>query len=1065
MEMKAEIRICREFAEEMLLKADGLDIKRNLLHKYLALEIYSRWFMESKMQVFESWFAYFKDIEEKYGHKDSLILADYAASFAEKDKDILLIIECERLEERMLPGIREFAAETCEYLGRAQWSGRIERFLPSSQEQIRKQRNNTEKPIELKCLHEEFYIHAQNSPKAIALIWYEENQRKVMNYGELREKSLKVAAELAGQGVKEGDLVGISLGKGVEQILAVYGVLALGGAYVPIGIQQPFERKTKIMETGSISYILTDDKGFREFEKEEQINPIHVSACLNNEASVKEPFLTGTDKTAYVIFTSGTTGTPKGVVISHRAAYNTIYDVREKFSVTKNSRGITISELDFDLSVFDILGILSAGGAVVVVDEENKKEAAFWKRAIIENEVTVWNSVPALFEMLMTACESDSTELPLKSVLLSGDWIKLDLLDKLRAHTKECRFISLGGATEAAIWSNYYEVERIKNDWCSIPYGMPLGNQKWRIVNASELDCPDYVSGELWIGGAGVADCYLNDYELTGDKFVKYEGERWYRTGDLARYDSEGIVEFLGRMDSQVKLNGYRIELGEIENTTKKFPQIADGIAGIVEEEQKKYLGMVVVPDINTKITTNIDCSADDYGYDDSCLKERMIIIGNYLGHLCSTYEQALKERKGNFEILGFWKNWLEKNTQTEQNADFKILLENVSPKGTKLIEILARYTGLIEQVLRGKERASKLIEYKELSPEFWSLEGEDTQFFMEKILAEKTFKKPKVRVAILGGRSGEIILKYLSDLREEPEVTLFERSYGMLDAAREKLQESELEISYCVIEDGVLTQEQLFAFDAVIAVNDLHTYWNPSEGIRLASMLLQNGGKLFAIEYEEMDPVGVLISGILENGFKRKRFGGRERTTLLTKEEWIREFAVSSFGDVRIIQRGNLGAMLFQAEASSGHCKWKEETFKEYLRDELPSYMIPEKIILASQVRFSKNGKVDRKETLRLLRKSGKASQIEMELQGTEKEIAEIWKEILQCKIISSNQSFFELGGDSLSATRFLARIKKDYNIEIPLKKVFEAPSLSSVAALVQGETGFSENLLEGEI
>lgn len=200
-----------------------------------------------------------------------------------------------------------------------------------------------------------------------------------------------------------------------------------------------------------------------------------------------------------------------------------------------------------------------------------------------------------LFEMFLLAIGYDYEKVTLKNILLSGDWIKLEIYPKVNKLWPECRFVSLGGATEAAIWSVYYEVHILDEPWTSIPYGRPLANQLLRVVNNKGKDSPVGVPGELWIGGYGVAEGYVNEEKLTQERFVKIDGIRWYKTGDKAQYFQDGNVQFLGRLDDQVKVNGYRIELGEIENVIKRAECIDDAIAMTVETNGKKEIVAAVV--------------------------------------------------------------------------------------------------------------------------------------------------------------------------------------------------------------------------------------------------------------------------------------------------------------------------------------------------------------------------------------------------------------------------------------------------------------------------------------
>ncbi len=182
---------------------------------------------------------------------------------------------------------------------------------------------------------------------------------------------------------------------------------------------------------------------------------------------------------------------------------------------------LALSALHFDLSVYDIFGVLRAGGALVMVMENQRRDPHAWCELIQRHQVTLWNSVPALFDMLLTWCEgfADATPENLRAVMLSGDWIGLDLPARYRAFRPQGQFIAMGGATEASIWSNACEIHDVPAHWRSIPYGFPLTNQRYRVVDEQGRDCPDWVPGELWIGGIGVAEGYFNDPCVASSNF------------------------------------------------------------------------------------------------------------------------------------------------------------------------------------------------------------------------------------------------------------------------------------------------------------------------------------------------------------------------------------------------------------------------------------------------------------------------------------------------------------------------------------------------------------------
>jgi len=442
----------------------------------------------------------------------------------------------------------------------ALWGQAVPAELPPPQRQARDTANATQAPGGSRLLHDGFFAVAAAEPERVAVL----EGDGVLSYGRLARHALQVAALLQERGVRPGDPVAVTVPRGAAQIIAVLGILAAGGCYVPVGEKQPPVRQARIHRIAGIRHVLL---------------PLDLATAAKRLA-LAEPVAVSADCPAYVIFTSGSTGEPKGVEIAHRAAVNTIDDITRRYRVGPSDRVLAVSALDFDLSVYDVFGLLGVGGAVVTVGEEQRRDASAWLGLIRRHGVTVWNSVPVLLDMLLVVAEGDGGGLPLRLALASGDWVGLDLPGRLAAATGgACRMVALGGATEAAIWSNAFEVGSAPPPgWPSIPYGLPLANQCYRVVDPQGRDCPDWVAGELWIGGAGVATGYRGDPELTARRFVQQGGRRWYRTGDLGRYRPDGILEFLGRADHQVKVRGHRIELGEIEAALHALPEIRHAV-------------------------------------------------------------------------------------------------------------------------------------------------------------------------------------------------------------------------------------------------------------------------------------------------------------------------------------------------------------------------------------------------------------------------------------------------------------------------------------------------------
>ncbi|NEQ16484.1 MAG: AMP-binding protein, partial [Moorea sp. SIO3E2] len=267
--------------------------------------------------------------------------------------------------------------------------------------------------------------------------------------------------------------------------------------------------------------------------------------------------------------------------------------------------------------VYDIFGLLAAGGTLVMPAPEAAKDPAHWVELMTTHHVTLWNTVPALMQMLVEYLSEhpDQVTEDLRLALLSGDWIPLNLPTQIQSLWPQGQVVSLGGATEASIWSVYYAITTIEPDWKSVPYGKPLVNQSLHVLNHHLEPCPNWVPGQLYIGGIALAQGYWRDEQKTNASFILHPqtGERLYKTGDLARYLPDGNIEFLGREDFQVKISGYRIELGEIEATLLGHATVKETVVAAVGELQSKQLVAYVVFDSESSDSA----TEDDMGIDE----------------------------------------------------------------------------------------------------------------------------------------------------------------------------------------------------------------------------------------------------------------------------------------------------------------------------------------------------------------------------------------------------------------------------------------------------------------
>ncbi len=498
--------------------------------------------------------------------------------------------------------------------------------------------NDTKTSYEGRCIHELFEEQVKRTPEAVAVVF--EGQQ--LTYHELNQQANQLAHHLKQTGVGPGSLVVVCMERTLEIVPALLGILKAGGAYVPLEPSFPMARIHWILESLRSSCLLTQTSQIPLLRTLEPLPSLRHIICLDKipsaEADVQVEYATlqsarvwtraevdalprenlppqaGLDDLAYIIFTSGSTGKPKGVVETHRPVCNLIDWVNRTCRVNKTDRVLLVASLCFDLSVYDIFGLLAAGGSIQVVSNRDLRDPARLLRFLAEEPVTFWDSAPAALQQLVpfflevTSSDQNNKQSALRLVFLSGDWIPVKLPDQMRAVFPGARIIGLGGATEATVWSNYYPIGLVEPGQVSIPYGKPIQNARYYVLDANYAPCPVGIAGDLYIGGECLSMGYAQEPILTAEKFVPdpfstEPGMRLYRTGDLARFMRDGNIEFLGRNDHQVKIRGFRIELGEIESVLNKHPDVRVSIVVAQgETRSNRRLVAYVVPHQSQKV-------------------------------------------------------------------------------------------------------------------------------------------------------------------------------------------------------------------------------------------------------------------------------------------------------------------------------------------------------------------------------------------------------------------------------------------------------------------------------
>ncbi|GAF10680.1 long-chain-fatty-acid-CoA ligase [Paenibacillus pini JCM 16418] len=516
----------------------------------------------------------------------------------------------------------------------------------------------------------------QRYPHKVAL----SDKQGDITYEELEQRSDLVARYLIQQGFKTEDMAVISVNQDNELILLMIGVIKAGGVYIPVDPNYPMDRISFILkDSGAKFFISSLSNNFQE-ANHVKINPTDLLQQTNLEQINDIHLPSYTSQSGYVIYTSGTSGVPKGVKVSSDNILSLIEATQKEFGLLPNDVWTMFHSSSFDFSVWEMWGSLLTGAKLVVVARETATSLYDFYDLLIEHKVTVLNQTPSSFYALQNI-ESEQRIPRLNSIRLiifGGEALDNTKLKKWfqRYSSSKCRLVNMYGITETTVHVTYQNILKRNLDTISQSIGVPLNGWKISIRDQYEMPCLLGVEGEIWVGGLGLANGYLNREELTTEKFIieKTSGERWYKSGDLGRMKSDGSIDYLGRIDSQVKIRGYRIELDEIKKQIIRISGVHDVVVTVHNpnnnaDEHKQIFAF---------FESNIDYSSNDIK--DILLKE----LPSYM-----IPSKAVRVKKIPLTINGKvdFKKLID-----EQNEPYQS--ESASNSGDDLLEIWCKILG-----------------------------------------------------------------------------------------------------------------------------------------------------------------------------------------------------------------------------------------------------------------------------------------------------------------------------------------------------------------------------------
>lgn len=954
------------------------------------------------------------------------------------------------------------------------WENKLIFDLSSNTKKVRNETNNTEIFYDNKSLIESFFRRYKENPNKIVLIC----DKDKYSYSDLGNIVSAIQEKLIVNDIKEGDKVGVLLEKGVEQIASVIAILSFGSIYVPIDISQPKERIQQIINQADIKLNICQQEIKKITEKDIVID--NYNGVEKNEFRCEK---IDPNATAYCIFTSGSTGIPKGVEMSHAAAMNTIIDVCNKFNVSDNDKILGISNLYFDLSVFDIFATFYVNGTLVIPSETRKKDVSHWYELCMQYHITVYNMVPAQMEIYMAYLQINDLEANTpRLILLSGDWITSNLVKNIRNKFPKTECFGLGGATEGGIWSIYFPMDQIKETDRSLPYGRPLANQRFYILDSDNNPCPNYVIGEICIAGNSLAKGYMNDISLTDNKFQYIDkiNERVYKTGDMGLYRENGVIEFIGRKDTQVKINGYRVELGEIENALRKYGQVENAV--VVKSNNGELLAYVSkrkdsVNISNTEIKQKeifeekfeFSFTKEDFqkwidAADNTALMYILILMKNegifkYSGQkysleyiikqlevqpqyhqLIVRWLEALKDKKIIFEEskMFYTKTMYTDDVAEKAEKEWRKIDKKIKYSDT-LMDYIHESSNQLKNLLTGRKHPNELLfPQGKLDIAYSAYKDNIVNSSINKVLYDEIIeiigsRKNKIKILEIGagvaGCSFELIKKLDS----------YNLEYYFTDVSNfffneaKKLFRQYNWIKYKIYDINKSNWEQEFEnekFDIILCGNVLHNAKNIKKSLDNIKKMLNSTGELFIVE-EVKKRYALMTSMEFEFAEAVNEYiDGRksEESIFINYKEW--EKIIKEMNGGIILSYPNQNHILYPAGQVLMEIRFFEEDnlnieeIKNCLKTQIPEYMIPSKIIEVNEFPMTNNGKIDRKK-ISMNKENAEKNRDKVEyLDDLENRIKEIWCEVIGHNNIKKDDDFYAVGGDSLLIAQTISQM-----------------------------------------
>jgi amino acid adenylation domain-containing protein len=989
------------------------------------------------------------------------------------------------------------------------------------------------------CIHHLVESQAGQTPDRVALI----DESGHLTYAALNHRANLLASVLRRHGVGSEMLMGICLERSLDLIVALLGVLKAGGAYVPLDPGYPRQRLQYMLEHSRVKVLITTRSLSDRLSSAD-----YTAVCLDDEsvfADTEEVVQTNEpspDNLAYVIYTSGSVGVPKGVMITHRSIANRLLWMQAEFPLHSDDVVLQKTAFSFDASIWEIFVPLLCGACLVLARPEGQKDGAYLAEVMAQQQVTILQLVPSMLPIVLEEPRIERCR-ALRRLFCGGEALPGELRNRLRERLPGVVLINLYGPTETSIDATFWNCESELQPPLLMPIGAPLENLRVYLLNGEMGLIPYGVSGDLYVGGVNLARGYIGTPDLTAERFIPdpfspVPGERLYRTGDVARRRWDGVLEFLGRSDQQVKVRGYRIELDEIEATLLQHPTVIEAAVLPKKDRAGQSLVAYVVPH-----TREAGERAD---WQDLQVEHWQKLYDELYAPSPLPADPAFNTVGWNSSYTGEpipaeeMREWTDSTVQRILNLRPRRVLEIGCGTGLLLMRLaphvdeycatdFSRSSLSYTENRLATEHRHKVRLLCRRADDFDGIEpgtfdcvviNSVVQYFPSSDYLLKVLEGA-VRSIVPGGHV------FVGDVRSLPLLDLFHTSVQLYRASpdlpvtrlRELIQRGIREEEELVLDPRFfIALEQLlpgvarseihwkrgsylneltrFRYDAILRIGShegeaggFHSLdWN--EDSLTETVLRQVLGSIdssVAVEIRSVPnsrvrsiaavhrmldqmPGEAKVSDLQQplddaGGVDPEALWNLGRELSYEVEIVCSENAIDCYD--AIFWRKNEGKgdpaekcrqhLDYTSLANYANNPLKRLVWHDmvpqlisFLKERLPDYMVPGHFVLLDKIPILPNGKLDRKslpvQVSELATHEDPGTPIQDILCG-------IWEEVLQVDKVGIHQDFFEAGGHSLLATQVISRIRTVFGIDIALRAIFEAPTISSLAERIENE------------